>query len=529
MDIVKEKDSYVTDITGNSPLFIYTIFYLSGILYGYSHRVAFVPLYTGLILSFLAAFVIYIGRAGSFAVGLLLKIALLTSLFLAGLLNMSQSPYALTNLKRTKINTTGEFNYKFIVKNHIKVSRNFSFTYCFLPEINEGVILRSNGETNVGSTLPGDIIHAHIQLDEISSNKNGDFDYKEYYRKKRVFTQGFLTEKNHYIESPIKKNLPDRIKAWRDKVVSRFIESDNQQWKALFLGITIGEKRFIDADTKKAFASTGSMHILSVSGMHVSFFYFFLSIILSFLGRNRIFEIIKFFLITIILWLYCAIAGFSPSSVRAVVMINLLMLSKIISRKQVTLNTLCASALIITIFSPHSLFDPGFQLSYTAFLSIIFINPKIMRLMPTKSKLVEWMWGMVSLSISCSIGTALITISLYDYFPLYFMIANIMIIPLTALIIYLASMAFILQILVGGGDYLITVVSEITIVMIKIADKIERLPYSKIYAEFDNRYRIVIIAFIVVCFTGEKIGAETKRYIYAGLIINLILIYFTSK
>ena len=188
------------------------------------------------------------------------------------------------------------------------------------------------------------------------------------------------------------------------------------------------------------------MHILSVSGMHVSFFYFFLSFILSFLGRNRFSEIIKFFAITTILWFYCAIAGFSPSSVRAVIMINLLMLSKIISRKPITLNTLCASALIITIFSPQSLFDPGFQLSYAAFLSIIFINPKIIRLLPTRSKMVEWMWGMVSLSISCSIGTALLTISLYDFFPLYFMIANIMIIPLTALIIYLASTAFFLQI-----------------------------------------------------------------------------------
>lgn len=108
------------------------------------------------------------------------------------------------------------------------------------------------------------------------------------------------------------------------------------------------------------------------------------------------------------------------------------------------------------------------------------------------------------------------------------MIANIMIIPLTALIIYLASTAFFLQILIGGGDYLITVVSIITNVMIKIAEKIERLPYSKIYTEIDNRYRIVIIAFILVCFTGEKIGHETKRYIYAGLIISLILIYFTS-
>ncbi|MHC1781115.1 MAG: ComEC/Rec2 family competence protein [Bacteroidales bacterium] len=529
MDIVKEKDSYVTDIAGNSPLFIFTIFYLSGILYGYSHRVAFVPLYTGLILSFLAAFVIYIGRAKSFAIGLLLKTALQTSLFLAGLVNMSQSPYALINLNKTKINTTGEFNYKFIVKNHIKVSRNLSITHCFLPEINEGLILFGHEETIDEIILPGDIIHARIQLDEISSYKKEDFDFKEYYRKKRIFTQGFLTEKNHYIESPVKKNLPDKIKAGRDKVVSQFIESDKQQWKALFLGITIGEKRFIDADTKMAFASTGSMHILSVSGMHVSFFYFFLSFILSFLGRNRFSEIIKFFVITIILWLYCAIAGFSPSSVRAVVMINLLMLSKIISRKTITLNTLCASALIITIFSPQSLFDPGFQLSYAAFLSIIFINPKIMRLLPSKSKLVEWMWGMVSLSISCSIGTALITISLYDYFPLYFMIANIMIIPLTAVIIYLASSAFLIKILFGGGDFLIVMVSKIINVMIKIADKIERLPYSKIYADFDNNYRIVIIAFIVVCFTGNKVGIQTKRYIYAGLFINLIIIYFTSK
>ncbi len=254
MDTVKEKDSYITYTTGNSPLFIYTIFYLSGILYGYSQSVAILPLYTGLVLSSFTAFVIYIRRIRGIASDLLLKIMLVSSFFLAGLCNISQSPYSLTNLQKTKINTTGEFNYKFIVKNHIKVSRNLSITYCFLPEINEGVILYDYGDTNSPLMLSGDIIYAHIKLDEIKSNKTGDFDYKEYYRKKRIFTQGVLTKRNHYLEVPAHKDLKDRIKSKRDKVISQFIAGENQEWKALFLGITIGDKRFIDIDTKKAFA-----------------------------------------------------------------------------------------------------------------------------------------------------------------------------------------------------------------------------------------------------------------------------------
>ena len=100
-------------------------FYLSGILYGYSHRVAFVPLYTGLILSFLAAFVIYIGRAKGFAFGLLLKSSLLASLFLAGLVNMSQSPYAMHNLKKTKIDTTGRIQLQIYSQKSYKGKQKF--------------------------------------------------------------------------------------------------------------------------------------------------------------------------------------------------------------------------------------------------------------------------------------------------------------------------------------------------------------------------------------------------------------------
>jgi len=528
MDIVKEKDSYVTAVTGSSPLFIYTIFYLSGILYGYSQRVAFIPLFAGVVLSTLTAFVIHFRKLRSFSGNLILKFMLIFSFFLAGILNISQSPYSLINLQKTKINTTGEVEYKFIVKNHIKIDRNLSFTHCFLPEINEGVILYSYEEECSERVLPGDIIHARIKLSEITSKSGGGFDIKEYYRKKRIFTRGVLTKDNHYIEIPSVKGMIDRITSRRDLIVSSFANRESHEWKALFLGITIGDKRYIDGETKSAFAATGTLHILSVSGMHVSFFYFFLLFILSFLGKSRISEVIKFIIITLILWFYCAIAGFSPSSVRAVIMVNLLMLSGIISRKPFTLNTLCASALIITLFSPHSLFDTGFQLSYAAFLSIIFINPKIAGMLPSKNKLVKWMWGMVSLSISCSIGTALITLSLYGYFPFYFLIANIMLIPLTALIMYLAASAFLLQMLFGKGEILMTPLSAIASAMIKIADKIERLPLSKIYAEIGYGYRVVIITFILVCFTGDNLKVVTKRYIYAGLIINAIIIYFIS-
>ncbi len=528
MDIVKEKVNNVTSYTGNSPLFIYTIFYLSGILIGYSQNTPIAYIYTGAVLSVLTAFIIYLRRRVETVGDLIIKFLLISSFILTGYSNIIQSPYALKNVQNTKVSTEDKKHYAFIVKNHIKISRNFSYTHCILPQINEGVILFNSEENNLG-LLPGDIIYAHLQLKEIAPSNKDSFDFKDYYRKRRIFTQGFLTKENHSTERPAKKTFTIRLKCIREKILNRFAERGDGEWRGLFLGIIIGDKRFINNDTKSAFASTGTLHIMSVSGMHVSFFYLFLSFLLSFLGRSRSSEVVKAVLISSILWFYCAVVGFSPSCTRAVLMVTLLMISRIISRKSFTLNTLCASALIITIFSPESLFDIGFQLSYAALLSIIFINPKLSQLLPSKNRYIKWMWGILSLSISCSIGTSLITLSLYGFFPFYFMISNIILIPLTASVIYLSATALIMQITIGEGDIIMTLISRILSAMIRVADKIDSLPFSKIYLNIGHEYRTVIIALILTCFTGNHLRQETKKYIYAGLVINLIIIYFITR
>jgi competence protein ComEC len=78
------------------------------------------------------------------------------------------------------------------------------------------------------------------------------------------------------------------------------------------------------------------------------------------------------------------------------------------------------------------------------------------------------------------LGTSLLSISLFGYFPTYFLIANIILIPLTAFVVYLSVTALIVQLLFGEGDKLLLIISKILEVMITVANRIDSLPFSKI-------------------------------------------------
>jgi len=207
---------------------------------------------------------------------------------------------------------------------------------------------------------------------------------------------------------------------------------------AVLAALTLGYTDALEPDLRKSYSATGAMHILSVSGLHVGVVYLVLAFLFGFMNKNQRQKVFKTILITLLLWLYAFLTGLSPSVMRATLMFSFVALATCFERKSQIYNTIFMSAFFMLIFNPNFLYDVGFQLSYSAVLSIIYFQPIVAKLYTANNKISRFIWDLFSVSIAAQLGTTPFTLYYFHQFPNYFLLTNLVAIPLSTVVIYLA-------------------------------------------------------------------------------------------
>ena len=137
-------------------------------------------------------------------------------------------------------------------------------------------------------------------------------------------------------------------------------------------GIVFGSQGLIDQETRQAFSETGIVHILSVSGLHVGLV---LGGLMGFLGLFRAPPACTAPLVTPVLLFYALMTGLNPAVLRATFMALLFVWAHHLGRDRDWPTTLALAALIILIWKPLQIYNPGFQLSFTATWGILYLGP----------------------------------------------------------------------------------------------------------------------------------------------------------
>ncbi|MBQ9530098.1 MAG: ComEC/Rec2 family competence protein [Bacteroidales bacterium] len=223
---------------------------------------------------------------------------------------------------------------------------------------------------------------------------------------------------------------------------------------AILSAIAIGDRGSIDRTLKSEFRSSGAMHLIALSGLHIGVLYFFLTLTFALLGNSRPSRLTRKLLILAILWTYAFVSGMSNSILRAVIMISVYEAGELFGSDRSLKRALAISAFATTLWQPDAPFQIGFQLSYGAMAAICFIYPAVKRLLECRSALMEKVWNTVALSLSCQAATAPLVLLYFGTFPKYFMITNFVAIPLTSTAIYLTPVALITKNLPFAGDFL---------------------------------------------------------------------------
>ncbi len=277
------------------------------------------------------------------------------------------------------------------------------------------------------------LFHARIKAPE-NTFSTGTFDYARYLMHQGITGTAYAgTGRWHCLPGdPSDRTLRMKSLRLRDALLQRYVRlgfKDDEL--AVLSALTLGEKRGLQDEIKETYSVTGASHILALSGLHTGILWGILAFLLSLLPLGRAAGWVRGLLPVVLLWAFAFLVGLSPSVVRSVTMISVLALGDCLRRRSLSLNTLALAAWMMLLVHPFYLFDVGFQMSYLAVAAILLIQPALSRLWRPASRPLRWLWGSVTVSLAAQIGVAPLIALYFSRFSVWFLLTNLIVIPLT--------------------------------------------------------------------------------------------------
>ena len=259
--------------------------------------------------------------------------------------------------------------------------------------------------------------------------------------------------------------------------------------------MTLGDRSHLQRSVRQQFSAVGASHVLALSGLHLSILYFFLSFVFYPFRRRLFFNVILLSSI----WVYAYAVGMSASITRAAIMLSLITLSTMMLRKASSVNNLSLSAILILLFSPSTVYDIGFQLSFAAVLFIIILYKPLFRLMPfrlRRNRFVAFVWSMVCISFVAQLGTAPLVAHYFHIFPVYFLLSNFVVVP-AAYIIIGGPIIYLLHVFPATVSMLLDTVADTMLHLVRL---IASLPGATVTGISFSWFQ-VLCAYLVILFT----------------------------
>lgn len=328
----------------------------------------------------------------------------------------------------------------------------------------------------------GDVISIRAPgITEIPPPGNpGEFNYKRYLAFNYIYHQVYVRPQQ-IVKTGLNLGYTAmktiyRIQHYFTHVLREYVKTPNEVGVAQAL--LYGYDDAIDAETATAYANTGTLHVLAVSGMHVGLILLILDKALFFLNKNKHALSAKRLLILLCIWIYSALCGLSPSILRATVMFSFVVLAQLSGRRSNIYNTLACSCFVLLCADPNMLANVGFQLSYLAVLGIVFLQPLIHAWYEPVSWIARQVWAITSVSVAAQLATCPIGILYFHQFPNCFLFSNLLIIPLTTLVIYACIALLACSWWAPASMVLGFCTQQLILFTNRLVSLVEQLPYS---------------------------------------------------
>ncbi|HZV72021.1 MAG TPA: ComEC/Rec2 family competence protein [Saprospiraceae bacterium] len=306
------------------------------------------------------------------------------------------------------------------------------------------VVIKSGSITHY---FPGDILMVKGRLSAIADPLNPfSFDAKKYYKTIGIRHQMYCKGSEILVDSISVKSISRITAQWQTSLSTLVKNNISPQVAQLTNALVWGDRSDMDNDVRDAFADSGAMHVLSVSGMHVAIIY---SMLFFFLGPpgSGIFmkRIMRFISYSLAILMYVGLTGACPAVMRAGLMIILFLFGKAMGWNTQIWNLLGFAAFMMMWINPYVWENVGFQLSFLAMAGILLFSKAMIRSLSFKQKLVHMIWEITVLSIVAQVFILPILLGQFHQFPLTFIISSLVAIPAGYLIVFGAILNVVLS------------------------------------------------------------------------------------
>ena len=297
-------------------------------------------------------------------------------------------------------------------------------------------------DSTMSAPQMGDTVIARTRLHR--GDSIGDFDYGRYLRRKGIIGTAFiknpviLSQRERTRKEPLQKRLYERLKQaglYGDEL-------------ATTAALTLGYKEDLDPTLKRHFQASGAAHVLAVSGLHTGIIYGILLWLLTLGGRRKPLYEDRFrrtalsLVLIAALWGYAWLTGMTPSVVRCAVMLTIVEIGRIFYREAFSINTIASAALLILLVRPLDLWNIGFLLSFAATTAIVIFAKDMESVLhrrewigTVKGKIISWLMGTIIVSIAAQLGTLPIGMYSFGQISNYFLLTNMIVLPLATLLV----------------------------------------------------------------------------------------------
>ena len=299
-----------------------------------------------------------------------------------------------------------------------------------------------------GSYRYGDMLQIEGRLPRIGRPRNPyTYDMQRWSAQQGVYHQAFISQKQvircGYAPPSRLMVAAYCVRGFLSERLTAYVH--NPKVRSMVLALVLGMRDDMDKGVSDAFATAGILHILAVSGLHVGMLYAILLFLLGLLGisgyRRRGWQAM---VVVTCLWGYAFVTALSPSVVRAVMMVSLSTVARLLGRRYNFWNGLATTALAGLFYEPGWLTDLGFQLSYLAVMGIALFYQRLMEVVRIQHWLWRRGWQVIALSVSVQMTTLPLSLYHFHYMPTYVWLGNFVAVPLASLLLGLGLLACLL-------------------------------------------------------------------------------------
>lgn len=349
----------------------------------------------------------------------------------------------------------------------------------------------------------------------------GEFDFYQYLLENEITALAYVKSTDSVKIIKNSSFFDNLVFETRKNIDSRLRKLNDQNTYSLLRGLILADRNLISYEDKENFVNSGVIHVLAVSGLHVGY------IAIIFLALFSRFHIFTRSVLTILgLLLFMFITGVPSSVFRATLMGVILILGKISGRGNCVFNNLAIAALLILIIRPTDIFNPGFQLSFSAVLSIITFTPYLTEIIGNLKipKFLSWTLTLFIVSFAAQIGTIPFTLAYFGKLSIVSLLVNLIVIPLIGIIIGIAITGLGLSFFSMSIAVFYSVTNNLlTKILFTVTEITGDLQYSFIKINNFSLWDSILFYLAVFIFTFSVVKFSNKVAIFFVFVLALFI------